>query len=93
MTTKYNDLKIDELPKRYREMSQIIGIENTVKLALHYGGLPFYFLKIDSLPQKRRDRKIRTEFNGRNYKDLARKYKLSEMHIRRIVKKNRSVTW
>ena len=87
MIARYDDLKVDELPETYQEMSKIIGVANTVKLALHYGGLPFYFLKIDSILQKRRDEKIQTEFDGGNYKDLARKYKLSEIHISRIVKK------
>ncbi len=79
------EISIEELPANYQEMAEIVGIENTIRLARHYGGLPFYFLKIDSMLQKRRDEKIRQEFDGHNYRDLARIYNLSEMHIRRIV--------
>ncbi|MBI5410155.1 MAG: DNA-binding protein [Nitrospirae bacterium] len=79
------EITADDLPDSYREMAKIIGVNNTIALALHYGGLPYYFQKVDSLLQKIRDDKIRQEFNGDNYKALARKYDLSEMHIRRII--------
>jgi Mor family transcriptional regulator len=81
------EITVDDLPAAYNEMSQIIGIENTIKLALHYGGLPYYFQKVDSLLQKIRDEKIKKEFRG-NYTEIARKYNLSEMHVRRIINSN-----
>ena len=79
-------LKIETLPESYRMVAEIVGVENTVKLSNLLGGTAFYFRKISGLILVLRDEQIRAEFNGVNHKDLARKYNLTEMHIRRILK-------
>jgi len=81
----FSEINIKDLPLQYQEMAQIIGLENTIKLAEHYGGQHFYFIKIDNLIQKIRNTKIRKEFTGDNYQTLARKYHLSERQLRRII--------
>ncbi len=78
-------LTMEDLPEGYRVVADIVGIENAVKLSEHLGGLPFYFPQIDGLLRRKRDAAIRKEFNGSNYRDLARKYNLTERWIREIV--------
>ncbi|OPY15629.1 MAG: Mor transcription activator family protein [Syntrophus sp. PtaB.Bin001] len=81
------DISIESLPESYQVIAGIIGIENTLKLSRHIGGMDFYFRKIDSLLLQKRDEKIRTEFNGFNHRELARKYGLTETWIREILRK------
>jgi len=82
------EITIEKLPEQYREIAGIVGIENTLRLAKHLGGLIFYFPELDSMLRKIRDDRIRREFTGFNHKDLARRYGLSEIWIRKIVQAN-----
>jgi len=84
------EISIEDLPPSYQEVARIVGVENAVKLSEQLGGLGFYFPKIDSLIQKKRDEKIRKEFSGCNHQELARKYGLSEIWIRNIVQNGES---
>lgn len=79
------EISMEDLPDAYSAVAEIIGIENTIKLSQHLGGLAFYFPKLDWLLQKKRDEAIRKEFNGTNHKELAQKHGLSEIWIRQIV--------
>lgn len=81
----YEEINTDELPEPYREISKAIGMKHTIELAKLYQGTGFYLPKLDSVLNKIRDRKIKTEFNGGNYKELAIKYRLTERWIRQIV--------
>ncbi len=81
------EIKIESLPEAYRVLAEVIGIENTLKIARHVGGLVYYFPKIDRLLQEIRDDMIRREFNGSNHKPLALKYGLTERWVRDIVQR------
>ena len=50
-----------------------------------YGGTFIYIPKIESLGRTVRDKMIKEEFDGSNYKELALKYGLTEVWIRNIV--------
>lgn len=79
------DIRIEDLPASYQDVAGLIGVENAVKLSEHLGGLPYYFPKIEGLIEQKRNEFIRKEFNGSNYRDLAKKYRLTEVWIRQIV--------
>lgn len=66
------------------EFSRLIGFENTMKLIKTFGGSEVYIPKLDSLQRDKRDAAICKEFNGYNYRELAKKYTLSERQIREI---------
>jgi Mor family transcriptional regulator len=74
-----------ELPEPYNYMVTLIGIENTLKIANMYQGTGLYLPKLDSVLTKIRDRNIRKEFNGYNYRELAHKYNLTERWIRELI--------
>lgn len=81
---KTQELTKDDLPELYCLIANEIGFENTLKLAKLLGGSYIYFNKIESIERPLRDRHIREEFNGYNYKELAKKYNLTEIQIRNI---------
>lgn len=68
------------------EISRLIGFENTMKLIKTFGGSEVYIPKLDSLQRDKRDAAICKDFNGYNYRELAKKYALSERQIREICK-------
>ena len=70
-----------------KEIAEIIGIEAYRKLVEHYGGSRIYIEKSDTIIRPNRNDEIRKKFDGGNYLQLAREYKLSEQTIRRIVDK------
>jgi len=78
-------ITIEDLPEPYGQIAQMIGLENTIKLAHDFGGTITYFPKLDSIIKPLRDRKIREEFNGYNHECLAKKYNLTVQWIREIV--------
>lgn len=78
-------IKIDMIPEAYREVAELIGIQNLLNLAKSFGGTMMYVPKADSLTKSIRDISIKSEFNGSNYKELALKYNLSESTIRNIM--------
>lgn len=79
------EVTLGDLPESYQEIARIVGVESAVRLSEHLGGIAFYFPQLDTMLRKKRDARIRKEFNGANHKDLARKYGLTERWIREIV--------
>lgn len=78
------ELLKDDLPEVYNLLVNEIGLENAIKIAKLFGGQYVYFQKYESIERPLRDKKIRDEFNGYNYRSLAKKHNLSEIQIRNI---------
>lgn len=78
------ELNIEELPAIYSVISGEIGLDNAIKLARMFSGQYIYFQKIETIERPLRDKKIREEFNGYNFCELAKKYNLTEISIRNI---------
>lgn len=68
------------------------AIEITTDMGLELGGYMYYFPKGKYAKAASKARKIQTEFNGRNHKELAKKYALTEARIRQILAQKKSVT-
>lgn len=79
------ELPVDRFPEPYQSIAQEIGVENAVKIARMYAGMGLYFPKLDDVLIELRNAKIRAEFDGGNYKALARKYDLTERWIYQIL--------
>ena len=73
----YNDI--------YREISEIIGLENTLKLYLHFKGQQVSFPVRLYNPHLIQQNVIK-EYDGTNIAFLAKKYDYSEKTIRRMIK-------
>jgi Mor family transcriptional regulator len=80
-----DQLTAADFPRAFQDLVQLIGVRATVQLSEHFGGLQFYVPKPDALLQKKRDDMIRADRSrGMGYRDLAVKYKLTEVWIRQI---------
>ena len=73
----YNDI--------YREISEIIGLENTLKLYLHFKGQQVSFPVRLYNPHLIQQNVIK-EYDGTNIAFLAKKYDYSEKTTRRMIK-------
>lgn len=79
-------LKLTDLKEEQRQIAEIIGLEAYLKLSRAFGGTTIYIAKAEEIVKRaERDQKIREEFDGSNYAQLAVKYGLTEVWIRNIV--------
>lgn len=79
-------LKLDDLGEEQRQIAETIGMDAYLSLTKVFGGTTIYVAKANEiLRRNERDRRIREEFNGYNYAQLALKYGLTEVWIRNIV--------
>jgi Mor family transcriptional regulator len=83
-------LPADDLPEPFAEMVRVAGVGSVMDLAQALGGSVLYLPKPDVLRRMVRDKKIFNEFNGKNSRQIARKYGISERHVKRIVKKQKT---
>lgn len=78
-------IQIESLSAEQQKVAELIGIENYEKLIETYGGTWLYIPKTDAFERAARNRRILDDFDGYNFKQLARKYSLTEVQIRTIV--------
>ncbi len=64
-----------------------ISNELMYQISQDWGGQSIYIIKDDTFHAEERDIQIYKEFNGYNHPELAKKYKLTEVYIYRIVKR------
>ena len=69
----------------YREMSEIIGLDATLKIYLRFKGQQITFPVRLYNPQLIQQNVIK-EFDGTNVRTLAKKYDYSEKTIRRMIR-------
>jgi len=82
-----DDMTLEDLPESYQDVAQVVGIKAALELSDCLGGLNYYFPKPDKMLIEVRNKRIRREFSGANIKQLAKKYRLTEIQIRAIVDK------
>ncbi len=81
------EILIEDLPEDQKEIAELIGIDNYIKLSQHFGGINnFYIRKYSEISRRARNREIRSKYTGYNAKALARMYRLSEQTIYQICK-------
>lgn len=84
-----NSFDVSDLYGDQRELAELIGLETYLKLVEFLGGCTIYIAKADKIESIMRNRKIKDEFNGSNYQELALKYNLSERRVRDIIDEDR----
>lgn len=85
MTDLSADIRIEDLPPEFRAVAEEIGLSAAVRLVRARGGEEVYVPKEDSVSRAARNRAILAEFNGKNYRELARRYDLTVKTIRQVV--------
>lgn len=79
------DIRLEDLTGNQREIAELIGLDNYIKLSKLYGGdSSLYIQKYTEITKNARNREIRKKYNGYNIRQLAKMYNLSEQHIRLI---------
>ena len=87
MNELLENIQIEDLRDRDRELAETIGMDAWRKLIDVYGGTGrMYIPQVDMVVIPIRDQLIRREFNGDNFYELARKWNMTERSIREIVK-------
>lgn len=81
----FDKVELSMLPEEYQQAAEVIGIDSFLKLCKHYGGTNLYIPKKDRVTRHIRDVQIKKDFDGANYKEISRRYRLSESHVRKIV--------
>lgn len=76
---------LEQLSGDQKELAEIVGLEAYRKLVENFGGCQIYIPKLEMTLKKIRNIEIRNSFNGSNYRELAKKYHLSEKTVREII--------
>jgi len=85
---KMLDVTSEDLAGIYKEVAEAVGIENAYRIFHHFRGLQLMFpLKFYS--SEYITHKIKSEYDGKNVRNLARKYGYSESRVRQILRKEK----
>jgi Mor family transcriptional regulator len=76
-----------DLTEHYREVVEVIGLENTIKLAEAFPSMSIYLKNPNKLLLPVKIRYVRKHFNKHNHRKLARITGLSERYIYKLVEK------
>ena len=76
-----------QVPEDLYWLYELVGLERFLKIIDTAGGEFLYFPKRSTLERDLRREAILREFDGTNVRQLARKYGLSERHVRSILQK------
>ena len=79
-----NKLTIDDVPENLKSVACAIGIDALRSLIKCAGGTSVYLPSERCITKPVRDRVIRESFCG-DYRELAKRFGISEVRIRRIV--------
>lgn len=77
-----------DIPPTYHLIVEAVGIQGFLNLCRDFSGSNIYVPKYESIVQKARDRAIVNEFDGGNYKELAKRYNLTTTWVRNIINKD-----
>lgn len=80
-----DQITLDDLDEEKQQLAELIGIENYRKILRVFPGADLYVPKMEELKIMFRNAAIRRAFDGKNYKQLAAQFDLSERTIRGIV--------
>ena len=72
------------LPEPIHSFAHIVGFEKALEIAKQFSGESLYMPKYESVMRQFVIRDMMCDFNGYNYKALAKKYNLSERHVRKL---------
>ncbi len=78
-------VKIDDLPEGCQDIAQVIGLKIVIDLIDYAGGSSLYFPSKSSVVKNARNRMIKQNFDGTNYKQLSKKFGMSDVQIRKIL--------
>lgn len=78
-------IELDDVTFDLREMVELIGMENFIKVFRFYVGRSVYVPLYKNLLIKDRNRKVIDEYNGKNLDELRLKYSMSNSQLKRVL--------
>ena len=81
-------IKLDDIPQELVGVASFMGIDKFIEFCNEYGGIAIYFPSKKTLFRNSRNREIINRYNGKNIKDLARAFEISEVQVRNIIRNN-----
>lgn len=84
-STYLNKITIDNLNPQHKKLANSIGMDNFIKLVGKFGGGYINIPKQQSIVKTLAYSRIRKEYDGKNIKDLAVKYDVSERTVYKII--------
>ncbi len=84
-----DDLDASEAAEHLTALADIAGLNIVKQIVQAFGGESIYIPKPESITRRRRDHRIYERFNGRNYRELAREYRLSLRQVRNIIRQKK----
>ena len=82
----FEDLEISDLQENHREIADVVGLDNMIKLIDHFGGNSIYIPQKYELYRTKMYAEILDQYDGTNIKRLATDYGVSEKTVYTIVK-------
>ena len=79
------DLTIDDLPQSLKDIADVIGIDSLKDLIKLAGGTSLYIPSEINIVKPVRNKKIKESFKG-DYKEISRKFNITEVQVRNIIK-------
>lgn len=79
-------IKVEDVPEGCRDLVEVFGMEVFISLIEYCGGSSLYLPSKGSVVKKARNRVIREEFDGGNFRDLSVRFGISDMQVRKIVR-------
>lgn len=79
------DITFDDLIDSQKEIAELIGLDNYIKLVQYYGGGSPYIQAQSKLVKPSRNAAIREAADGYNTKELARQYGISSRQAYNII--------
>ncbi|HHT9137366.1 MAG TPA: Mor transcription activator family protein [Candidatus Wunengus sp. YC60] len=86
------EIDVSELPRQYREMAEIIGIEDTIRLAEYFGKTGVYFVSLDGIIREKKKQYVIKNFTGDNHRELARITNYSLVWIYDIIRDHKALS-
>jgi Mor family transcriptional regulator len=79
-------IKPEDAPnENVKDLIDVVGFDAVLKMSEVYGGEYIYYPKYDSWCAGERNRRIKREFNGCNYRELSKRYGVTPLYCREII--------
>jgi Mor family transcriptional regulator len=79
-------VSVDDVPEGCRDLVDVFGMEVFIKLIEYCGGSTVYLPSKGAVVKKARNRLIREEFDGGNFRELSSRFGISDIQVRKIVR-------
>jgi len=85
----WNDVQAEDFGEEdtMSAMVEMFGVDMVKQLVEAFGGDAIYIPKMETVVRSARNRRIRQQFTGSNYRDLAHEHNLTTRRVRHILEK------